>query len=819
MSKDKKLFYRRSREKYLTAFMLGFGCMLLSLIPFMIAEKGYFIYYGDYNAQQIPFYQLANDTVRSGQFGWNWYTDLGSDFMTSYSFYLFGSPFFWLSVLVPRSLVAFSMSIILAIKHGVASVTAYAYIRRFVRRKSAALTGGLLYAFSGFQIYNVFFNHFQDVTALFPLMLIAMEENINCRRKGVFALSVGLMALVNYYFFTGQCVFLVIYYLIRMKAPDFHTSWKKFFGLAFEAVAGTMLAGFVLLPSALAIMTNSRVSEFLFGTDSVIYYDSTLIPRVIQSFFMPSDPPASPNLFSSEYGKWASIGGYLPLFSMAGVIAFMKSRRKHWATRMTLLCIICAFIPILNSLFQAANSYYYARWFYMPILIMSMMTAQALDDPETDCMPGVKICAAVVAALALIGLYPTKGKDDKVELFRLPDDVLYFWIQIAVAAVLLICALIVFIMKKKGKPFRTAALIMTPFAAIICFYTTAIYGAVTPMNAHKYIKTVIEHENEVYEEVSSDNFFRIDISEGCDNYSMAWGLPNMRAFQSVVETSIMDFYSSIGVDRSVASRAEVSHYTLRGLLSVKYYYKEITPGKRYNDLLSMDRSSDSSETKSAEEDTEDLIIPEMMPGFEYAGEKGHFEIYENELYVPMGFGYDTFISQDDADEKSNMMREKLMMKSIVLDDEQIEKYSGILSEYDPTENCGMTKKSYMSFCEEKRQNCSSSFSYDSSGFRSEISLEKPELVFFSVPYSKGWTAEVNGKSAEVERVSYGFMAVKADEGDNTIVFRYRTPGLTGGLIISGAGVLLLAGYLVLCRIFRKKSDNDYAPHVHYYDYY
>lgn len=232
MSNKLRGFSRCSKEKYLAAFLLGFGCMMLTLIPFMIAEKGYFIYYGDYNAQQIPFYNLANDAVRSHQTGWNWFTDLGSDFMSSYSFYLYGSPFFRLSTLLPRAWVTYSMPVLLALKHGVASLTAYAYIRRFVRSKNAALAGALAYTFSGFQIFNLFFNHFQDVTALFPLMLIAMEENINNRRKGVFALTVALMAVVNYYFFTGQAVFLVLYYLFRMKCPDFKTSWKKFFGLA-----------------------------------------------------------------------------------------------------------------------------------------------------------------------------------------------------------------------------------------------------------------------------------------------------------------------------------------------------------------------------------------------------------------------------------------------------------------------------------------------------------------------------------------------------------------------------------------------------------
>ena len=84
MSKKTCVFSRCTKEKYLAAFLLGALCLLLPLLPIMISNHGYFIYCGDYNAQQIPFYNMANDTVRSGgTFGWNWLTDLGSDFMTS----------------------------------------------------------------------------------------------------------------------------------------------------------------------------------------------------------------------------------------------------------------------------------------------------------------------------------------------------------------------------------------------------------------------------------------------------------------------------------------------------------------------------------------------------------------------------------------------------------------------------------------------------------------------------------------------------------------------------------------------------------------
>lgn len=794
----------RRREKYLQAFLMGFLAMMLTLIPFMLFERGNFIYYGDFNAQQIPFYNLLNDAIRGGQFGWNWFTDLGSDLMTSYSFYLIGSPFFWLSVLLPRALMNCSIPVILAIKHGMATLTAYIYIRRFVKGRNAALTGALLYAFSGFQVFNIFFNHFQDVTALFPLMLIAMEENINNRRRGFFALTVALMGIVNYYFFTGQCVFLVIYYLMRMSSPDFRTSWKKFFLLVLEAVTGTMLAAFILLPSALLILGNYRVNQRLYGIDMILYSDRTIIPRVIQTLFMPVDVPARPNLFQSEGEKWASIGGYFPLFSMVGVITFFRTRKKHWASRLVLFCGICAAIPVLNSAFQALNGYYYARWFYMPLLIMAMMTAQVLDDKDADVVPAIKINAVILGIFLMIGLLPKKS-DDKLVWFQVPKYFWYFIVSLGAAAVCLVLAAWLFSRKKKGKSYRRLSLWLTAFCCMGAVLGATLFGAVTPRTAGQYIDSAMYGGDDVAEKVSPDNFFRVDISENCDNYPMFWGLPSMRAFQSVVNTSIMDFYAELDIPRNVASRPDVSHYTIRGLFSVKYFYKEI----KENNGQPSSSTGASSEIKGSEAD-----IPTELPGFELCGKNDFFEIYRNTLYIPMGFGYDTYVSGKEMEEKGKATRERILIKALVLDDEQIEKYSDILTEVPDASKSTLTKGSYITWCREKQENASSEFSYDSKGFRSKITLEKPELVFFSVPYSDGWSAEVNGRPAEVEKVSYGFMAVRADAGENEIVFRYRTPGLIPGLIIGALGLLILIAYLL---ITRKMKPDDKYPTKYCYD--
>ena len=206
----------KAHSRYFYYLLTAGLSLLLSafiFLPFVIKNDGYFIYYGDFNAQQIPFHMHVVDMVRGGDLNWDWVTDLGANLVGDYSFYMSTSPFFWIMCLFPSSFTPFLIAPMLCIKFTVAAVCAFAYLKRFVKKPALAVAGGLMYAFCGAQIYNIFFNHFHDSVAFFPLMLLGIEELIQNNRKGLFAFSVFISAGINYFFFAGQAVFCVIYFL------------------------------------------------------------------------------------------------------------------------------------------------------------------------------------------------------------------------------------------------------------------------------------------------------------------------------------------------------------------------------------------------------------------------------------------------------------------------------------------------------------------------------------------------------------------------------------------------------------------------------
>lgn len=61
----------------LKSFLIALITSVVMFLPSIIWDEGYFLFLGDFNSQQVPFYKLAHAAVRSGNLGWNWYTDLG----------------------------------------------------------------------------------------------------------------------------------------------------------------------------------------------------------------------------------------------------------------------------------------------------------------------------------------------------------------------------------------------------------------------------------------------------------------------------------------------------------------------------------------------------------------------------------------------------------------------------------------------------------------------------------------------------------------------------------------------------------------------
>lgn len=748
------------KNYYVRAFLIGLMISFCMIIPFIIRGHGIFTLIDDFNYQQIPFNMMNNEAVKNGDVYWNWYTDLGSNFIGSYSFYTLGSPFFWISMIFPADIFPYLIGPLLILKYSIACLTAYMYIQRFIKYKPYALIGAALYTFSGFQMVNLMFNHFHDVVALFPLLLIGLEELIEKKRFILYSLAVALLSTLSFFFFEGQVIYLVIYFCVRFLSYDLKKYIKEVPKCLAGGLLGMAISGWILIPSILYTLQNPRVGNgFFYGADALVY-DKDRYLILLKAFFMPAEVPQEISAIIKY--NFMSCEIYLPL--AGGVLAvLLVFSTKTWITRLLKVSAIFLLIPILNSVFSGFNVVPYFRWLYMPILILSLASAKALED--TACKDRKKIISVfalytgILVCLVIYLRYWPWGYEQKGCITDGANFKRYLIITV-------LGLIITFIAVNINKNKRKAQLLLTGISlcSIILgvwhiYRTQAYYG---DESTEKYVENFLNLKDEIKLENSENYRINIDNNIGGDipeyltsNLSLILEKPSVESYHSNISPSIYKFYESLGITRegNVATIIPNDQFGIFDFLSVKY-------------------------TITRDEKTKEIVVE------------------ENENFLPIGLNYKYYIPRSEFMQIDQNIRHQILLKAVVVNDEDIPQIETLLRKIPDSELNKISKNDYVSDVKQLQENTVKNFDRYNSGFKAEFNAAQETYIYFSVPYDKGWTARVNGEKIKILEEN-GFMLIPVTQGDNFIEFEYEVPGFKVGIICSIVSILGCIAYTAI----------------------
>ncbi len=765
---------KRMTAKYcLIAFLAGAAVFLLCSLPYAAQNGFIFYFYGDFEAQQIPFLVYLRRVLGGmtiPQYDFN--AGLGMDFLDAYSFYNLFSPFTLITLLIPEKAVIYAVPFLMALKLGVCSLNGYLYTSRFCKDPCYALIAAMLYTFSGYQMTNFVF-HYMDGIAFFPLLLYALEAAVTEKRRGLFGIAVALCALTNYYLFVIEAIFVILYFLVRLTDSSFRIGAKDFFCLGFEALAGTAAAGIVLVPAIVCILGSPRLGETYSAENIVqaLFYETPWrYARILQSMFSIPDTQGYTNIFPDfrgeypEGSRWSSQAMYIPLFGMSGVIAYAFTHKKSWQKKLIALCCVIAFIPILNSIFSLGRTTYYARWMFAPVLIMSLMTALALENGAASFKAGIIINGAAVLAFAVFTvIFP-------MEKLSLWETGAYYsdsqkWTNLGLtAAGLIITGIMIFIVKRdENYPKKIAVLVIG--AAFVLSETTLLYGM-----GENRLPDIAVKMRQTYPELEETSYGkRVTATNQFDNFNILWGEGSLYFFNSSVSPYINEYCEAVGFDYYNIYR----DYATECLCSVKEFVSE----------------------KESVMDLSDKHI--------FKEHQGIYYIYENPDFIPIGFCYDYCISRERFDALEPDVKSGIMLKAMVVEDTSA--VSGYLEEIPEEGIYALDDKQLSEECSKRRENYAERFSSDGSGFTAEITLDSPELVFFSTAYSDDFTAYIDGEAAEIYNANIGFMAVPVPSGSHTIRFEYHSKARNIGTALSVIGIGGLAVYIAGAMLLKKRN--------------
>ncbi len=782
-------------------FLSSFLMYILAILPILVTRGLPFFYYGDYNIQQIPFYILAHRAVRSGNLLWNWNIDLGGTMAGDFSFYLWGSPFFWFTVLFPEGAIPYLMPLLMALKYAIASLCAFVYIRRYVHRNFYAMIGGYLYAFSGFNACNIVFNHFTDSVAFFPLFLYLFDELMDAEKRKEdgrinfsggpfikFALMTAFMSIVNYYFFFGQALFLVIYYVVKYGIKNNIGDNLILFNRALlSGFVGVMISGIFLMQAMAGVMGNTRLGNFITGYDMLVYPSEKLIWDIFKSMAMLPDIIGKGTLFYTSTVKNASLAAYIPMFGLAGVFAFIlfEDERKSWQKRLMVICLVIALVPVLNAAFSFFNSSYYARWFYMPILIMTQMTALALERGKTkELKRGAIFAVLFFMVFVVVYLLPSTNDNGDIVFFKMSDNnTLFLRDMIGTAVLCLFLVISTFFLTGRKK---VITLFLVMLSCIIATYVPVKNGSsiISDKGKAKWEEQMLENTVTV-----DDTYFaRGEVDSTSTNYDMVWGIPSVHCFLSTVPSEIFTFLKGTGdIKRTVETNIPVERAGLRAIVSARYYFE--------NAVISKNRT---------------YYNNEGTDGYTYLETQNGFDIFENTNFIPMGFTYDYYITEDEwsdldvADHDYDLSKVLILPYDVVMQIEKTVNMKELTAEDLEADN--MSYLSFTNECAKRAETSCIEFLTDTKGFSARTAnLKDDTLVFFSVPNRKGFSCAVDGEETPIYTADFGLMAIPVSKGQHTIRVTYTPEGKLVGSIMSVLGVLMLGIYIFTVKNIKKND--------------
>lgn len=98
------------------------------------------------------------------------------------------------------------------------------------------------------------------------------------------------------------------------------------------------------------------------------------------------------------------------------------------------------------------------------------------------------------------------------------------------------------------------------------------------------------------------------------------------------------------------------------------------------------------------------------------------------------------------------------------------------------------------------------------GISCKTDFDKEKTVVFSVPFSSGWTAYIDGEKTEVFNANVMYSGVRVGGGSHTVTLRYKTPFSTLGAVCSLVGVLACACLVAFPYFVEKRKKSAAEKH-------
>lgn len=855
--KKEKLY----KSPYVITSVLIFFCFSLIFI-----SKGIFpfgknsLIWGDMHDQITAFYYHFYDSFHgNASLLVDFTTGGGVNFLGIMAYYIL-SPFTFLLLLFPREQVYLAVSIVVALKILVSSLTCLYFIRYYFKKLPNAISIllAICYAFSGYSLFMYQITPWMDAMYLFPLVMIGLKKTLDLEKPTWYIITLTISLVCSFYvsIMTVVFIFLASYiYLLTYKEKKERK--KAILSLGISTVLSLLIASFIIIPSYMEISVSSRIG---FNLGSVLNSKAGPLTDKL-SFFM--------------------FGGVVYL----GILLLLKNYKKEkkfliWYIATCLIVAIPAIVEPINKIWHFGSYAYfpYRFAFIMMFLLIvgacqgyhiSLREKDKKKENQNQILKNIVLVVGTILSSSIIILltYRYYGLfQNALNKLTLSINQRTLLMLGATTFIDLICCMIIYHFTSSWKKVRVGCMLIVTLVHIFC--CGFLYLGID--KTQKDLMGQYESSLEVSKSYQEKDYYRVKnlVPYFMMNSGMSMKYHTLDHFTSLTSEKTLKSLKKIGYSSMwVKTSSKGGTLFSDALLANKYIVSEEEIDSPYYKQTGKYKSLYFYELK--EEPSYGYFIDSNETIFD---KKNAFEV-QNAIYKKItNSKKNLFTTYEDW--KANNIKESknenktvyeskkdhfcFLEQTIKVSEEQI-LYLEILKDLDNNTNQGiyekfniyindklykehalnendngiielgkfkdeevnikveviydvelevitlgtMDVKQYEDFIENEK--IPTVVEYNRNKVKVQVKSDKKQLLFLPISYNEGYTGTNNDKKIEIHRVFGNFIGIPVEEGENSIELKFIPAGFKEIGLISLAALIITV--LILQRDYYFKLIN------------
>ncbi|MBQ6660231.1 MAG: YfhO family protein [Lachnospiraceae bacterium] len=559
----------------------------------------------------------------------------GNDILETFHYYVIGDPFAFFSFLIPSRLMIVYYVAMILLRMYLAGL-AFTWMCRTLCRPAkdaaeavrkpgnvALIAGAMAYVFAYWGLFNAARHpYFLNPCIYLPLLVVGIEKILRKERPYLFAGTVAVAGLSNFYFFYLLAILAAMYAVARilwLRRKAGGEILRPLVRLGAAATVGVLLSAVIFLPMCRAFLTNARM-----GTENV--------GRWLYPLSYYAKLPVL--TLSSGNDHWFCLGIAAPVFP---AICLMWRRKGNGFCKLCMaICGVMAVFPVFGRMMNGF-SYITNRWSFALALVCATALVIVWDDLMSVTKQEWKflcICCGVYAAFCIIAWNSRTLR--------------------AFGSVALL-ALTIWVLRpaedgeNRRSPAAAAVGLIALALGVNSFWLNAyISDSYAAKSAFVWDAVTVDTENEASEiqaavqSLGDTKWFRYSGTGLELNANVVGGVSSTQFYWTIASPALAEYRSAIAIREY--SIYKYSNYDERAILTslaaVRYYL-------------------------------ENPAVSAKAPfGFTEVGtmSDGKTKLFRNEYSLPVMYTYDSFLPRSAWDERSAAEKEDILLHAMVLEE-------------------------------------------------------------------------------------------------------------------------------------------------------